>query len=149
MSYAMEVIADDSGKWVGNSVRFADEDQATAYAKDLFSRWMAVRQTRVVESADPVNYRFDASGLTAVEQQPIERSLSTIARDISQHWASVYFGAVPYLHAMRELDGMDDKYGLDDASSIVRYFLSNATGWRGEHARRIKVELKAMLKGER
>jgi len=29
---------------------------------------------------------------------------------------------------------------------IVRYFLSNATTWRGETARRIKAELKQMLK---
>ena len=28
---------------------------------------------------------------------------------------------------------------------IVRYFLSNATTWRGEDARRIKAELKALL----
>jgi hypothetical protein len=29
----------------------------------------------------------------------------------------------------------------------VRYFLANATSWKGETARAIKAELKAMLKG--
>ena len=34
----------------------------------------------------------------------------------------------------------------DDGGSIVLYFLSNATTWRGEDARRIKAELKSLLK---
>jgi hypothetical protein len=74
------------------------------------------------------------------------RPLSTIARDIREHWPKVYFGAVPYLDAMATLDSVDDNYFLDDARSIVVYFLSNATTFRGEHARRIKKELKGMLK---
>jgi hypothetical protein len=32
---------------------------------------------------------------------------------------------------------------------VVRYFLSNATSWKGDKAREIKAELKAMLKGGR
>jgi hypothetical protein len=34
----------------------------------------------------------------------------------------------------------------DGAETIVRYFLSNASTWRGEDAKRIKAELKSMLK---
>ena len=75
------------------------------------------------------------------------RSLAAIANDIRRNWANVYFGAVPYLDAMRSLDSVRDTYGADDARGIVLYFLSNATTWRGEHARRIKAELKALLKG--
>jgi hypothetical protein len=75
------------------------------------------------------------------------RSLSTIANDIRKDWAKPYFGAVPYLDAMRSLDTLRDKYYFDDAESVVRYFLSNATSWKGETARAIKAELKAMLKG--
>jgi len=41
---------------------------------------------------------------------------------------------------------MSDKYYEDDAASVVIYFLSNATTWRGDDARRVKAELKAMLK---
>ncbi len=75
------------------------------------------------------------------------RSLSEIAREISADWKNVYFGAVPYLQAMRQLDKITDNYGQDGADDIVIYFLSNATTWKGETARRIKAELKAMTKG--
>jgi hypothetical protein len=73
------------------------------------------------------------------------RPLSTIAREIRATWPKVYFGAVPYLQAMAQLGTVDDKYGLDDARSIVNYFLANAGTWRGDDARRIKAELKAMV----
>jgi hypothetical protein len=35
---------------------------------------------------------------------------------------------------------------MDDAKSIVSYFLCNATTWRGEDARRIKKELKDAIR---
>ena len=75
------------------------------------------------------------------------RSLNTIAKDIRNDWAKPYFGAVPYLDAMETLNSIRDTYYYDDAESVVRYFLSNATSWKGETARAIKAELKAMLKG--
>ena len=75
------------------------------------------------------------------------RSLSTIANDIRIDWAKPYFGAVPYLDAMETLNTIRDKYYYDDAESVVRYFLANANTWKGETARAIKAELKAMLKG--
>jgi hypothetical protein len=76
------------------------------------------------------------------------RSLSEIAAEIRADWGpKVNFGAKPYLDAMQSLQTMDDMYGMDDASSIVAYFLSNANTWRGETAKRVKTELKAMLKG--
>ena len=73
------------------------------------------------------------------------RQLSAIAREISQDWKKPYFGAVPYIGAMSTLSDINDRYGYDDARSIVRYFLSNATSWRGDTARRVKAELKGML----
>lgn len=76
------------------------------------------------------------------------RSLSTIARDIKRNWPKVYFGAVPYLDAMGSLDTLQDRFYSDDAKTIVLYFLSNATTWRGPEAKRIKAELNAMLKGK-
>lgn len=75
------------------------------------------------------------------------RSLNTIAKDIRNDWAKPYFGAVPYLDAMETLNSIRDTYYYDDAESVVRYFLSNATSWKGETARAIKAELKSMLKG--
>jgi hypothetical protein len=75
------------------------------------------------------------------------RSISTIARDIRRDWSKPYFGAVPYLDAMQNLDTMQDRFYYDSAESVVRYFLSNASSWKGGKAREIKAELKAMLKG--
>lgn len=73
------------------------------------------------------------------------RPLHVIAAEIRADWTKPYFGAVPYLDAMTVLDRMTEGYGMDDAQSIVLYFLSNASTWRGETARRIKAELKAMV----
>ena len=58
MSWTPEVIADSSGKWCGNALRFATREEAEANVRDLMMRWFAVRDTRVVESDDLVNYRY-------------------------------------------------------------------------------------------
>jgi len=76
----------------------------------------------------------------------MNRPLYTIAAEISRDWKKPYFGAVPYLQAMSTLDSVDDNYIHDSGKSIVLYFLSNATTWRGETARRVKAELKALCK---
>lgn len=74
------------------------------------------------------------------------RPLHVIAREIRSDWTKVWFGAVPYLDAMSQLDSINDNYGCDPGKQIVAYFLGNATTWKGEVARRVKAELKAMLK---
>jgi len=58
MSWKPEVIADASGKWCGNALRFATKEEAEGNVADLASRWFLVRETRVVESDDPVNYAW-------------------------------------------------------------------------------------------
>lgn len=75
-----------------------------------------------------------------------QRPIFEIAREIRKEWKNVWFGAEPYLRAMSSLVNITDKYGDDDAESVILYFLSNATYWRGEAARRIKSELNQMLK---
>ncbi len=79
------------------------------------------------------------------------RPLSVIANEILADYRnagkSVYFGAVPYLHAMQALDQVSDVYGCDPGSQIIAYALSNLTTWRGEKAREIKKELNQILKG--
>ena len=67
MSYKMEVQTDDSGKWYGNALRFASAEEAQDNARDLMGRWFAVRETRVVECDDPVNYRYITGRLVSVE----------------------------------------------------------------------------------
>ncbi len=74
-----------------------------------------------------------------------DRPLHVIAREIQKEWTNIYFGAAPYLHAMLSLDKITDDYFADTGKSVVLYFLSNATNWRGEAARRIKAELKQMV----
>ena len=76
------------------------------------------------------------------------RPLCDIAREIRSDWRPVNYAAAPYLGALMSLDGMDDRYGMDTAPAMVSYFLSNATSWRGETAKRIKAELRAMLKAQ-
>ena len=73
------------------------------------------------------------------------RPIHEIAREIRKDWGSkVNFAAKPYLDAMGMLDRITDNFYADSGVSVVLYFLSNASTWRGETARRIKKELKAM-----
>lgn len=75
------------------------------------------------------------------------RKLYEIASEIRNDWGNkMYYGAKPYVQAMMCLGSVKDNYMLDSGDTIVRYFLANASTWRGETARRIKKELKDMLK---
>jgi len=74
------------------------------------------------------------------------RSLSEIASEIYRDWKPVSPYAKPYLKAMQTLDSINDNYLMDSGRSIVAYFLSNASSWKGDKAREIKRELNAMLK---
>ena len=74
------------------------------------------------------------------------RNIAGIARLIEANWTKPTYSAVPYINAMHRMGSIDDMFGDDPGRSIIRYFLSNATGWRGEAAREIKAELKRRLK---
>jgi hypothetical protein len=74
-----------------------------------------------------------------------KRQVNTIAREILNHWKKPYFGAIPYLNAMLNLHTVNDMYMYDDGKSIVRYFLANASTFKGDDAKRLKLELKSML----
>lgn len=74
------------------------------------------------------------------------RRISEIAVEIQANWFPVHFTAKPYLNAMLSLVSIRDRYGLDPAGDVIRYFLVNAQGWRGEVARRVKKELNGILK---
>jgi hypothetical protein len=76
----------------------------------------------------------------------MSRPIYEIAQDIRRTWPKPYFGAVPYIEAMLSMDSVDQDYFCDSGRSVVLYFLSNAGTWRGEDARRIKAELKALVK---
>lgn len=69
-SYCPEVqTAGDGDRWSRNNLRFATKDEAEKYVRDLMWRWISVIDTRVVESDEPANYRWDnATGAQPLEQ---------------------------------------------------------------------------------
>jgi hypothetical protein len=75
-----------------------------------------------------------------------KRNICDIAKEIQKEWLNASPHARPYLNAMLSLKTIDSKFGSDNAKSIVLYFLTNSSTWRGEAARRIKAELKEILK---
>jgi hypothetical protein len=72
------------------------------------------------------------------------RSLPEVAREIRDTWTNVNYAAAPYLDALLTMSSAGQNYGADDGKSIVLYFLSNASSFRGADARRLKAELKAL-----
>lgn len=74
----------------------------------------------------------------ALRSMPLHQIAGIVQRD----WKKPYFGAVPYLQALGSLSSHNDSYGQDSGRSIVAYFLSNATTWRGPVAKAVKAELK-------
>ena len=80
----------------------------------------------------------------------ITRPIYQIAADIKTEWSKVgkgvNFAAKPYLDAMLTLDKITDYYMFDSADSIVRYFLCNASSFKGVRAKELKAELKSLLK---
>jgi hypothetical protein len=84
--------------------------------------------------------------LTVLVQGLPSMTLSQIAQSIRQDWQKVNFGAVPYLDAMATLIDISQNYYADTGSSVVAYFLSNASSWRGPVAQAVKVELNKRLK---
>ncbi len=67
MSWKPEVIADNTGKWLDNALRFATRAEAQARAQHMHETWMAVRDYRATRSRDPVNYRYLDGALIPVD----------------------------------------------------------------------------------
>lgn len=71
-------------------------------------------------------------------------SPSVLAQICQRDWERPYFGAVPYLQAMRTMDTFQEDYGCDSGRSVGLYFLANAQAWRGPVARLVKARIKAL-----
>lgn len=68
MSFKPEVKILGEDAWVGNALRFATQAEAQANVEALRQNWMMVGDVRVIESDDPVNYRWETGvGLVAIE----------------------------------------------------------------------------------
>jgi hypothetical protein len=76
--------------------------------------------------------------------RPLYEIASEILRDPAVKPA--LWCAGPYLQAMRYLDNVEQHYGADSGRSVVAYALGNLKSYRGDTARRIKAEFRAMLK---
>jgi hypothetical protein len=71
MSWKVEVIMDDSGEWEGDPRRFATEQEALAYARDLEFRCSAIREKRIMRSEDPVNHCWTSRGVGSARRREI------------------------------------------------------------------------------
>ena len=70
MSYKPEVqTAGDGDHWSSSAVRFATYDEADMYVQDLALRWTAVKDWRVSECEDPVNYRIADGKLQRIDEE--------------------------------------------------------------------------------
>ena len=54
------------GKWAGNGLRFATQEEAIGSAMLTRMRWWMVEDVRATESLDPINYRFENNDNVAV-----------------------------------------------------------------------------------
>lgn len=80
------------------------------------------------------------------DEEKLFRPINIIAKEIIKDWKNVNYAAKPYLTAMLSLQLVTDVFISEDAKTIILYFLSNASTWKGEVARRIKKELNLMIK---
>lgn len=82
---------------------------------------------------------------TPVQNRPLYEIAAEIRADYASRGKPVYYAAKPYVDAMAQMDRVTEPYGLDPGYEMVLYALSNLQTWRGETARRVKAEMKAML----
>ncbi len=73
------------------------------------------------------------------------RPLPEITREIRKDWRPMYRPAEAHFEAFEYADNVNQMYGCDSVKSEILYFLGNAGTWKGEVARRVKAELKALV----
>jgi hypothetical protein len=131
---------------------------APSESKSKAALELAESLTAGLSYADVEFCKREAEKLLNTYEDPMNRSIHTIACDIQNdmdhlantakkpvHWTEKYPYAVPYVSAMLTMHKISDSYYLDSGREIVQRFLCNASQWRGEKAKAIKLELKSML----
>lgn len=83
--------------------------------------------------------------LIKIEEIENNQNLDEIANFIKNDWKTASVHALAYLDPMLTLKSINDDYYQDDGKSIVRYFLANARGYRGENAKIVKKQLNKLL----
>lgn len=85
------------------------------------------------------------------------RPLSAIAADVYRAWReegllamrerpTFITHASDYLGAMHTMQSVHETYGAQSGSRIVALALDNLGGWRSPNARKLKAELRALLR---
>ncbi len=99
---------------------------------------------RVITRAPKV--KFDP---TPILTKLSNMKICEIAQFIIDDWSKQ--GRVPktYLEPMLSIDTLDDMYGADSASSVVAYFISSASSWKGDVAKVTKKHLTDLLNNHR
>jgi hypothetical protein len=74
------------------------------------------------------------------------RTLKVIASEIQKDWPVINnAGARDALECMKKMGVVTAQFGADpNGYGVIGAFLTNAIGWRGEVARRIKKELRSI-----
>ena len=103
------------------------------------------RRGRLAVRTDDATEAFGGADKTSLANLP-RMSIKDIAGVISQDWKNVNFAARPYLDAMYSLNSVSDMYMADTGTSVVAYFLCNASGWKGEVAKAVKKELQRRIR---
>lgn len=85
------------------------------------------------------------NNLPNLKSMQIHEISDVIERDWGRQGRGVNYAARPYLDAMRYLGSVSDNYGMDSGRSVVAYFLSNASSWKGPTAKAVKAELKRRI----
>lgn len=50
-------------EWTDNALRFATRSEAEEYGKVLYGNWLAIRNYKVEECADPINATYSGNAL--------------------------------------------------------------------------------------
>lgn len=166
---AMKFVVGGAHRGVEYAVPFRTRSEADRFVltekKRTALERLGKRSTGTTGSdiAAGIRHRTDTGGSKLVDLSDIHAAVSSdhipglkdmplheIARHISRDWGAqgkgVNFAAKPYLDAMGGMESHKENYGLDSGKSVLAYFLSNASSYRGPKAKAIKAELKRRLR---
>ena len=77
--------------------------------------------------------------------RPVQsRFLHEIAKDIRDDWQGMPLDAVVLTGALSNANWIDDTVNGVSARMVIMRLLPKTTGWKGDKAKRIKNELKAL-----
>jgi hypothetical protein len=86
-----------------------------------------------------------ANAVAREQARPLYDIAADIVADYADRGKNVHYAAEPYVTAMRSLDRVTESYYYDSGEAVVTYALANLGSWRGDTARSVKAELRALL----